>query len=151
MQDDGVAINKEILDILFYTADTLRTMLEEVASTHQDVDPAASTELQEQLVAAVKKYGNGEEDEATAEAEPEADVTPEPVVDEAPEEAEAVEEVTEAKKPLQSRKEQATGAVSDIPETVQQNMALDPVYRNIFTGMATETIDQLGVLVSDSS
>ena len=35
VRDDGVAINKEILDILFYTADTLRTMLEEVASTHQ--------------------------------------------------------------------------------------------------------------------
>lgn len=154
VRDDGVAINKEILDILFYTADTLRTMLEEVASTHQDVDPAASTELQEQLVAAVKKYGNAEEDEAAAEAEPEADVTPEPVADEAPEEAEPVEEeVAEVEEATAEPQEsEPTGAVSDIPkETVQQNMALDPVYQNIFTGMATETIDQLGVLVSDSS
>ena len=36
-------------------------------------------------------------------------------------------------------------------DKVQMNMALDPVYQNIFVGMAKETIDQLGGLVADGS
>lgn len=56
VRDDGVPLDKEILDLLFYAGDTLRSMLEEVASTHQDVDPGPSEDLQAQLRQLIEKH-----------------------------------------------------------------------------------------------
>lgn len=176
VRDEGVALNKEILDLLFYAGDTLRTMLEHVAATHQDVDPVESQDLQDQLVAAVSKYGGKDahdpmaemiapeaadttapEEDVVEEAEAAMELPPEPdqddqhdadvAIDETPEEEIAEEEVSEA-----SDEEIAQIDESELYEDkVQMNMALDPVYQNIFTGMANETIDQLTGLIGNDA
>ena len=193
VRDEGVELNKEILDILFYTGDTMRTMLEHVAETHQDVDPADSQDLHEQLLAAVSKYSGKEaHDPLAGHLAPAAqdviaqedDASEEVIADDttmgesdAPDQEDAADDISEevaapsddddpdaasvSETAIEHDEEESDASVDGdeevqqideselYEEKVQMNMALDPVYQNIFTGMANETIDQLSGLIGN--
>lgn len=75
VRDDGVPLDEDILDVLLLAGDTLRTMLEETASTRADVDPGPSEDLQARLKATIARC-KGEEAPAAAEADAKADEPP---------------------------------------------------------------------------
>lgn len=144
VRDEGVPLDKEILDLLFYAGDTLRTMLEEVASTHQDVDPGPSEDLQSQLRELIAKHKGGPvEDplEAKMTAQEQAEAVDEPSEPEEIVEEAAAEEVIETS---------VVEGESALEASAGNSLAIDPVYQKIFTGMAGETIDQLNALKDDA-
>lgn len=160
VRDDGVPLDKEILDLLFYAGDTLRSMLEEVASTHQDVDPGPSEDLQAQLRQLIEKHkGAPVEDPLAAKMAQLDELDALSASDEPDEEAsEEVEPVEEPQEPEDTEVEDTVAQEDDVaqeaapaPASGGNTMALDPVYQKIFTGMAGETADQLDALTSDAS
>ncbi|MFY0682401.1 MAG: Hpt domain-containing protein [Thalassovita sp.] len=88
VRDSGVALDQDILDLLFLTSDTLRTMLEDVAATRADVEPGPSEDLLSQLRDMIAKC---DPNAAPAEeaAAPAPEPAPEPVAEAAPEPAPA--------------------------------------------------------------
>ncbi|WP_420023889.1 Hpt domain-containing protein [Cereibacter azotoformans] len=63
VRDEGVPMDAEIVEILLFASDVLRTMLEETAATRADVSPSGSEELMDQLrdkIARCKTGGGGE-------------------------------------------------------------------------------------------
>lgn len=71
VRDEGVALTGEITDILIRTGDMLRGMLEQTADTREDVDPALSEGLKDDLRALIGRLtGAGTGDEGGAEDAP---------------------------------------------------------------------------------
>lgn len=102
VRDQGVPWDAEIRDILLLTADTLRVMLEETASTRADVDPTDS----EPLMASLKdKIARCTGAAPAAEAAPEP--TPAPV-------AEVDEPAAEPARKGKGRKAPAKAAADDV-------------------------------------
>ena len=145
VRDEGVALDGDIADLLMEATDTLRGMLETSASTHQDVAPAVAGDLtvrMQEKSAAVRatKAGAGdgvavapEDDQAAPGPEsPEQQLSPPTVSTEVSAEA-----------PVQS-------IVFEPLDT--NSLANDPVYREIFFGMAHDVLHEMrSVLEGDAT
>lgn len=113
VRDDGVRLDTDILELLLETSDALRGMMEESLSSRHDVDEAATSDLAERLRAMFDSRKGG--DVVVAALEPEPEVAAEP--------AEARAMVFE---PVRK------SSLSD-----------DPMYREIFSGMAHDTLREM--------
>ena len=143
VRDDGVPLDEQIIEVLIYSVDILRTMLEETAQTRADVDPEPSAELIEQLEAELARaretLGQGSVSAEPVEVEPEALVVDESPVEEAKpaRPAPAVEEpVAEDTAPAETEEEISSAIYTD---DTPRCLADDPTYRDIFNGMVEDT------------
>ncbi|MEQ8917961.1 MAG: chemotaxis protein CheW [Roseovarius sp.] len=112
VRDDGVALTGEITDILMRSVDVLRGMLEQTADTREDVDPAPSEGLKDDLRALIGRL-TGAEAETEAEDSPQTEA---PTAPNAPAEpnATAPEDTTpEAEDAEQDTPQEALSAPSD--------------------------------------
>ncbi len=107
VRDDGVALTGEITDILMRTGDMLRGMLEQTADTREDVDPAPTEGLKDDLRALIGRLTGGE-------AEPGAEEAPEAETPAAPKAA--TEKKTKAAKETAPEMEDPEDAADEEPE-----------------------------------
>jgi two-component system chemotaxis sensor kinase CheA len=155
VRDQGVPLDAEIHALLLETADRLRDMLDTTASTHADVDPAATEPLAERLRDKIRRCSGAEDGatEALAQIPPEGthddgatgsqDEAPTPEPAPAPEnspvgaepEAQLARPDTEAPEPLAPDSASAAPAVT--------RLADDPAYRAIFDGMVSDALSRL--------
>jgi two-component system chemotaxis sensor kinase CheA len=79
VRDEGVALTGEITDILMRSVDMLRGMLEETADTREDVDPAPTEGLKDDLRALIGRL-TGVESDAETKENPQAEAPTAPQV-----------------------------------------------------------------------
>lgn len=122
VRDEGVPFDAELRQLLLLTADTLRTMLEETAATHADVDPGQSDDLMLGLADKIARCRAGSAPPPPPERQPvvviEAPIPPAPTDEPVPQAA-------------------------VVPATAVRRLADDPVYRDIFRTMANEAMTKL--------
>lgn len=176
VRDDGVPLDEQIIEVLIYAGDVLRTMLEETADSRADVDPAPSEELIEQLQSEIQraKASLGQEVdvsetssdevdapiEATEEAEAETvdETVAEAIEDETSlAEDEVAAEQVDSEESLETADEPAADQASDEApvETKAKSASLDaprrladdPTYRDIFNGMVGDTTKALTKII----
>jgi len=130
VRDEGVALDGEIVDLLLEATDILRGMLETSVSTHQDAPSAMAGDLNVRM----KEKFTAVRDVMTA-----GGTTP------------RIEEVEQLPRATQ-------GAVAEAPQSIvfepldTASLANDPVYREIFFGMAHDVLHEMrSVLEGDSS
>lgn len=133
VRDEGVALDGTTIDLLLETSDTLRHMLELSVASRQDVDAAFAHDLTRRLKA---------QHEACRAAKASAQV-PEPAVHQ------------EASPPAQALADMPTATPSEMDVDAaplqsivfepldSEALANDPVYREIFDGMARDALGQM--------
>lgn len=131
VRDSGVPLDGEIISILLLAADTLRTMLQETATTRADVDPARSEALMHRLRDKIAR--------CKGEAAPPAPVSPppapsDPVVPEPAEHTAAADPTEDFGLPAEPPR-----APVGAPQAAPSRLVDDPAYRAIFLGMLDET------------
>lgn len=161
VRDQGVPWDAEIRDILLVTADVLRGMLEETASTRADVDPASSEPLMHLLKDKIARCtGGATEDTAVAAPPPQPETAAEPRKAKARKAAEPAPEPTPAPEPAPQPVAQPAPQAEPAPVAAPTpapaapkpaankpsdapRLADDPTYRAIFQGMANDCLTKL--------
>lgn len=152
VRDEGVPIDAEMLDILIFTSDVLRDMLEQTTASRSDVDPAASEMLMEQLSGKIARARSGEapvsEPMESSPHAPEAMThIPAPTID-LPNLDVLFDDFFEEKGSAET--EVVETAETEAVETAESEIAPgalieDPAYRAIFSEMLDEALADLRV------
>lgn len=132
VRDEGVALDDEIVDLLLEATDTLRGMLEVSVATHQDVDGAHADDLSARMRDKFAACRAAKSDTADYAEEASPAVIVEEV--ETPAAPEAPPETAAAQEPVQS---------IVFEPLAKDSLANDPVYREIFTGMAHDVLREM--------
>jgi len=146
VRDEGVALDGEIVDLLLEATDILRGMLETSVSTHQDAPSAMAGDLNVRM----KEKFTAVRDVMTA-----GGTTPRI------KEVEQLPRATQgavADDCMDAGGRATQGAVAEAPQSIvfepldTASLANDPVYREIFFGMAHDVLHEMrSVLKGDSS
>ncbi len=170
VRDEGVALDGEIVDLLLEATDTLRGMLETSVSTHQDAPSAMAGDLNERM----KEKFTVARNVMTAWMQEEERLTAGTVADGcmgAGGTTPRMEEVEQCMEQLPRATQGAVaddcmdaggratqGAVAEAPQSIvfepldTASLANDPVYREIFFGMAHDVLREMrSVLEGDAN
>jgi two-component system, chemotaxis family, sensor kinase CheA len=155
VRDEGVALDETLNDLILETADHLRQLHEQSASSRSDVDAKQNVQLLERLHTRFQQHKNGDIP-AVQPAKPAQAYTATPPEFEPmsfepmPEEGEKEEPPTfDLPKPeAEQPRDDGAEPESIIFDTDSANSSLisDPVYREIFSGLAQDALNTLQAL-----
>jgi len=154
VRDEGVALDGEIVDLLLEATDVLRGMLEASVSTHQDAPSAMAGDLNVRM----KEKFTAVRDVMTAWMQEEEHLKAGTVADDCMDAGGTTPRMEEVEQCMEQLPRATQGAVAEAPQSIvfepldTASLANDPVYREIFFGMAHDVLHEMrSVLEGDSS
>jgi len=161
VRDEGVALDGEIVDLLLEATDILRGMLETSVSTHQDAPSAMAGDLKVRM----KEKFTAVRDVMTAWMQEDEHLKAGTVADDCMDAGGTTPRMEEVDQCMEQLPRAPTvgalgdaGAVAEAPQSIvfepldTASLANDPVYREIFFGMAHDVLHEMrSILEADSS
>ena len=137
VRDEGVPLDSEMRSLLLEASDALRAMLEESAAYRRDVDAESTEDLVGRMRDKLVRCRGGE---GTIEAEPEPAHVAEPEPEPSPDIG--LETIEEPEPPLEPETDDEELGAIIFDRSSQTPIAIDPMYREIYSGMVLETIGE---------